>query len=63
LIRTEAFFILSWQFELVTGGFSKKTAIFHNMLMKEMVNIPLQKINSWMQILKNDPANLFLKCF
>jgi hypothetical protein len=33
-ISIEAFFIVSWQFELVTGGFSMKTAIFHNMLMR-----------------------------
>jgi hypothetical protein len=32
-ISIEAFFIVSLQFELVTGGFSMKTAIFYNMLM------------------------------
>jgi hypothetical protein len=37
LISIEAFFIVSQQFELVTGGFSVKTAIFHNMLMRERV--------------------------
>jgi hypothetical protein len=38
LISIEAFFIVSWQFELVTGGFSMKTAIFQIMLMRERVN-------------------------
>jgi hypothetical protein len=37
LISIEAFFIVSQQFEIVTGGFSVKTAIFHNMLMGERV--------------------------
>jgi hypothetical protein len=36
-ISNEAFFIV-----LVTGGFSMKTAIFHNMLMKERVYSLLQ---------------------
>jgi hypothetical protein len=37
LISIEAFFIVSYQFELVRGGFSVKMAIFHNMLMGERV--------------------------
>jgi hypothetical protein len=34
LISIEAVFIVLNQFELVTGDFSMKTAIFHKMLMK-----------------------------
>jgi hypothetical protein len=34
LISIEAVFIVLQQFELVTGDFSMKTAIFHKMLMK-----------------------------
>jgi hypothetical protein len=34
LISVEAVFIVLYQFELVTGDFSMKTAIFHKMLMK-----------------------------
>jgi hypothetical protein len=38
LISIEAFIIISYQFELVTGGFSMKTAIFCNMLMRKRLN-------------------------
>jgi hypothetical protein len=38
LISIEVVFIVLYQFELVTGDFSMKTAIFHKMLMKEWVN-------------------------
>jgi hypothetical protein len=37
LISIEEFFIVSLQFEIVTEGFSMKTATFYNMLMRERV--------------------------